>query len=206
MTTPKLRRDFVNMRHIKIYEDFDLDKFLEDPSREIHGDDDVIDIGSYVDSYRGPGQVIDSDGNFWVLQPIASSSDRSFKIPKDSAEKMKLEDVQKLVSATSSASNTKAELEKIYSDVEDFMEGSISDEDGVWKYRGNLNTAIEFIEEIVVDLYSLNKRDSSMKFTESFAILLSNLAILFDNIVEASEDKAEMEDTIKRLIGEIQSF
>ena len=45
-----------------------------------------------------------------------------------------------------------------------------------------------------------------MKFTESFAILLSNLAILFDNIVEASEDKAEMEDTIKRLIGEIQSF
>jgi hypothetical protein len=119
---------------------------------------------------------------------------------------MKLVDVQKLVSASSSASNTKAEIEKINSDVEDFMEGSISDEDGVWKYRGNLNTAIEFIEEIIVDLYSLNKRDSNMKFTESFAILLSNLAILFDNLVEASEDKAEMEDTIKRLIGEIQSF
>ena len=45
-----------------------------------------------------------------------------------------------------------------------------------------------------------------MKFTDSFAKLISNLAILFDNIVEASEDKAEMEDTIKRLIGEIQSF
>jgi hypothetical protein len=194
------------MRHIKIYEDFDLDKFLEDPSREIHGDDDVIDIGSYVNSYRGPGQVIDLDGNFWVIQPIGSSSDRSFRIPKESAEKMKLEDAQKLVSASSSASNTKAEIDKINSDVEDFMEGSISDEDGEWKYRGNLNTAIEFIEEIVVDLYSLNKRDSNMKFTDSFAKLISNLAILFDNIVEASEDKAEMEDTIKRLIGEIQSF
>jgi hypothetical protein len=206
MTTPKLRRDFVNMRHIKIYEDFDLDKFLEDPSREIHGDDDVIDIGSYVNSYRGPGQVIDLDGNFWVIQPIGSSSDRSFRIPKESAEKMKLEDAQKLVSASSSASNTKSEIDKINSDVEDFMEGSISDEDGEWKYRGNLNTAIEFIEEIVVDLYSLNKRDSNMKFTDSFAKLISNLAILFDNIVEASEDKAEMEDTIKRLIGEIQSF
>ena len=206
MTTPKLRRDFVNMRHIKIYEDFDLDRFLEDPSREIHGDDDVIDIGSYVDSYRGPGQVIDLDGNFWVIQPIGSSSDRSFRIPKESAEKMKLEDVQKLVSASSSASNTKAEIGKINSDVEDFMEGSISDEDGEWKYRGNINTAIEFIEEIVVDLYSLNKRDSNMKFTDSFAKLISNLAILFDNIVEASEDKAEMEDTIKRLIDEIQSF
>jgi len=206
MTTPKLRRDFVNMRHIKIYEDFDLDKFLEDPSREIHGDDDVIDIGSYVNSYRGPGQVIDLDGNFWVIQPIGSSSDRSFRIPKESAEKMKLEDVQKLVSASSSASNTKAEIDKINSDIEDFMEGSISDEDGEWKYRGNINTAIEFIEEIVVDLYSLNKRDSNMKFTDSFAKLISNLAILFDNIVEASEDKVEMEDTIKRLIGEIQSF
>jgi len=206
MTTQKLREDSANMRHIKIYEDFDLDRFLEDPYREIHGDDDVIDIGSYVNSYRGPGQVIDLDGNFWVIQPIGSSSDRSFRIPKESAEKMKLEDAQKLVSASSSASNTKAEIDKINSDVEDFMEGSISDEDGEWKYRGNLNTAIEFIEEIVVDLYSLNKRDSNMKFTDSFAKLISNLAILFDNIVEASEDKAEMEDTIKRLIGEIQSF
>lgn len=194
------------MKHIKIYEDFDLDKFLEDPYKEIHGDDDVIDIGSYVNSYRGPGQVIDSSGGFWVVDPIGSSSPKSFRIPKESAEKMKLEDVEKIIASTSSAANTKAELDKINSDVESFMEGSISDEDGDWKYRGNINTAIEFIEDIVVDLYSLNKRDSHMKFTDSFAKLISNLAILFDNIVEASEDKAEMEETIKRLIGEIQSF
>jgi hypothetical protein len=207
MTTMKLRKDLPNkMKHIKLFEDFDLDNFLENPEEEIHGDLDTVDVGSYVNTYRGPGQIIDSSGNFWVIEPIASSSVKNFKVPKDGVEKMVLDDVKKMKSSASSSVNTARELESLNSDIENFMEGSISDEDGEWKYRGNIETAIEFIEEIIVDLHSLNKRDSDMKFTDSFSKVVSNLAILFDNLLEASEDKVGMEERIKSLIGEIQSF
>ena len=54
------------MKYIKIYEDFDLDKFMQDPEAEFQKNEDnpEIEPGDYVTSYRGPGQVIDMDDNF----------------------------------------------------------------------------------------------------------------------------------------------
>jgi len=194
------------MRHIKLYEDFDLDKFLSDPEREIHGEDNIVDIGSYVKTYRGNGRVLNDDGEFWIIDPIGTSSTRSFKVPKEGVEKIDFDEAKKIIGSSSSSANTKRELERINDEVESFLASTVTDEDGEWKYRGSIPTAMEFIEEIIVDLYSLDKRDSDMKLTDSFGKLVSNLAILFDNLLESAEDREELEVEIKRLIGEIQSF
>ena len=48
------------MKHLKIYEDFDLDKFLEDPEGNIHDDNDPeIGPGDWITSYRGVGLVLE---------------------------------------------------------------------------------------------------------------------------------------------------
>ena len=63
------------MKHIKIYEDFDLEKFLEDPNSEFHDDSNPeIEIGDWVTSYRGPGQLLSINNDIARVQLISGSS------------------------------------------------------------------------------------------------------------------------------------
>lgn len=193
------------MKHILLFEDFDLDKFLENPEEHIHGDDGVIDIGSYVNSYRGPSQIVGEDRNFWVVKSISSSSDKEFLIPKDSVEKMSMSEVKKILNKASNLINTKRELDNHVSELEDFVSSTINDEDGEWKYRGNVQTAMDFLEDMVVDLFSLHKRDSRMKFYPEFDKLATLMAILIDNLLE-TEEGMRMEDKINSLISSVQNL
>ena len=193
------------MKHILIFEEFDLDKFLESPEEHIHGDDDVIDIGSYVDSYRGPSQIVGEEGNFWRVKVINSSSTKEVLVPKDSVKKMDISTVKNIIGKSSNQFNTKKELDSHIESLDDFLSSTISDESGEWRYIGNVQTAVDFLEEIVVDLYSLHKRDSRMKFYPEFDKLATFMAILIDNLLE-TEEGVRMEDKINSLVSSIQKL
>ena len=68
------------MKYIKIYEDFDLDKFMQDPEAEFQKNEEnpEIEPGDYVTSYRGPGQVIDMDDDFIKIELLISRINEVF--------------------------------------------------------------------------------------------------------------------------------
>ena len=72
------------MKYIKIYEDFDLDKFMQDPESEFQKNEDnpEIEPGDYVTSYRGPGQVIDMDADFIKIE-LLDSSKKIVRVPRN---------------------------------------------------------------------------------------------------------------------------
>jgi hypothetical protein len=193
------------MKHLIIFENFDLDKFLSDPGDYIHDETEGIEIGSYVDTYRGKGQIIDETPEFWVLNPLDSSGN-NFKVPKDLVTKLSVEDVKDIKSKSSSSANTQNELQVACDSIEDFMETSVNDEDGEFKYRGNIQTALDFLNEITVDLVSLNKRDANMKYYKEFDQLVSLLAILADNILESSPNQTELKSELDRILSTIGSL
>ena len=55
------------MKYIKLFEAFDLDKFLDDPNSQMgNPDSPEIEIGDWTKSYRGIGQVYDIEEDFYV--------------------------------------------------------------------------------------------------------------------------------------------
>ena len=59
------------MKHVKLFEDFDLDKFMEDPESEFHDDSDPnIVEGDWVTSYRGPAKFLSLSNGMAKVQLI----------------------------------------------------------------------------------------------------------------------------------------
>jgi hypothetical protein len=190
------------MKHLILFENFDLDKFLDNPGEYIHNDSGEITIGSYVDTYRGKGQILGETDGFWIIEPMDSSG-KNIKVPKDLATKISMEEVTDAKSKLSSSSNTKNELEIASDSIESFMETSVTDEDGEFKYRGNVQTALDFLNDLIVDLVSLNKRDPNMKYYPEFDRLSSLIAILADNILESSPNTRSQLDRVLSTIGSL---
>lgn len=193
------------MRHLVIFEDFDLDKFLSDPEDYFRGNEDEIGIGTYVKTYRGNAQIVDETPEFWVVK-LMDSSEKNVKIPKESVTKMDKDLVKSVKGNLSSKSNTKKELNNISDSIDDFMESSVTDEDGEWKYRGSIQTAIDFMNDTVLDIISLYKRDQNMKYYPEFDRLTSALAILIDNVLESCAHDQEVKKQIDSIVSAVGSL
>jgi hypothetical protein len=193
------------MKHLIIFENFDLDKFLNNPEDYIHDETEEVGVGSYVETYRGRGQIIGETPEFWILDPM-DSSNKNFKVPKDLVSKLSSEEVKDIKSKSSSSVNTQNELKSLSHSVEDFTENSVNDEDGEFKYRGNIQTALDFINDLVVDLVSLHGRDQNMKYYKEFDQLVSLIAILADNILESSPNQDELKLELDRILSTIGSL
>lgn len=193
------------MKHLIIFEDFDLDKFLSDPEDYLRDNDDEIGIGSYVKSYRGNAQIVGETPEFWIVK-MMDSSEKEVKVPKESVTKMDKSDVESVKGTLSSKSNTKKELNNISDSIDDFMEGSVTDEDGEWKYRGNIRTALDFMNDTVLDIISLYKRDQNMKYYPEFDRLTSALAILIDNVLESCNQDMKVRKEIDSIVSAVGSL
>lgn len=193
------------MKHLIIFENFDLDKFLSNPGDYIHDEMEDVGVGSYVETYRGKGQIIGETPEFWILDPMDSSG-KNFKVPKDLVTKLSSDEVKDIKSKSSSSENTKNELQNLSDSIEDFMETSVSDEDGEFKYRGNIQTALDFINDVVVDLVSLNGRDQNMKYYKEFDQTVSLIAILADNILESSTNQDELKLELDKILSTVGSL
>lgn len=193
------------MKNLILFENFDLDKFLNNPGEYIHGDSEEIGVGTYIDSYRGKGQILDETPEFWIIEPMDSSGSR-VKVPKDLVVKIPADDIGSITSGMSSRENTKNEINNFSDSIEEFMETSVTDEDGEFKYRGNLKTAMDFMNEIVVDIVSLSKRDPNMKNYKEFDRLVSLIAILADNVLESSPQDKTLKEEIEKILSFVGSL
>lgn len=193
------------MKHLIIFENFDLDKFLSNPGDYIHDEMEEVGVGSYVETYRGKGQIIGETPEFWILDPMDSSG-KNFKVPKDLVTKLSSDEVKDIKSKSSSSENTKNELQNLSDSIEDFMETSVSDEDGEFKYRGNIQTALDFINDVVVDLVSLHGRDQNMKYYKEFDQTVSLIAILADSILESSTNQDQLKLELDKILSTVGSL
>jgi hypothetical protein len=98
------------MKHLKLYEEFDLDRFLDNPEKELADDNSPeINVGNYVDSYRGKGQVLDIDSDFAKVE-LHNSKGNIVKVPVFALTKISHEDL-----TSAKVGDSQAELAELVS-------------------------------------------------------------------------------------------
>ena len=175
------------MKHIRIYEDFDLDKFLEDPEGNIHDDDDPeIGPGDFITSYRGIGQVLEmpKSSNGLIKVQLVNSSKSIVQVPLELSTKIKKEEAE---IASSRTPQTTKELEEISNDLDSYSEAI-----GAYEYDPSINdpeSAVDFLEEVLIKLIELKQKDSYTIYHKEYSSVLITFGNLVDVIMSSTDDQ-----------------
>jgi len=175
------------MKHISLYENFDLDAFMKDPESYFHNDDSPeIEIGDYVSSYRGVGQVLNMDGDFVKVQLIDGPKS-IVRVPRELVIKVAKADALQIAQ---SLTNTRQELDELASDLQDYMDTMVSTNDDETKevISGDLEASVKYLEDILIDVIGLHKKDSYTTSYPQYSQLVSLVAIFAHLILESTED------------------
>lgn len=162
------------MKHIKIYEDFDLDKFLEDPNSEFHDDSNPeIEIGDWVTSYRGPGQLLSIKNDIARVQLISGSS-AIILVPFSALNKITKAEAAKI---SKDLPDTQREIKKMATDMEAIMKASVSDDEetGEEIFTGNLEKTVAYLEDFLVDMIDLKNKDPYSPYYKEYGSFTSQL-------------------------------
>ena len=161
------------MKYIKLYEDFDLDKFMKDPEAEFQKNEENPDIepGDYVTSYRGPGQVIDMDDDFIKIE-LLDSSKRIVRVPKDLVTKTKKKDVYQ------DNKSHAEEIAEIGEEVRQYAE--IISPDGEDPMNVNVEAIAGFIEDTLIDVLSMYKKDKNVTYLPGYDSIVNGIALIAD--------------------------
>jgi hypothetical protein len=184
------------MKHLKIYEEFDLDKFLEDPEGNIHDDDNPeITPGDWITSYRGIGQVLEILPDETLKVELIDSSKSKVRIPLSNATKIKKEEAE---IAVSKIPETIKELEEISNNLETYSEtiGAYEDVPSI----NDPESSIDFLEDILIKLIDLKKKDPYTIYHKEY----SNIIIYFANLVDIIMDSTE-DPNLKRKLEKIDN-
>ena len=184
------------LKYIKIYEDFDLDKFLEDPDSEFHDDSDPeIQEGDWVISYRGLGQVLSINGDTAKVQLI-SGARAIFNVPVGMLTKTTKEEA---IERAKNLPNTKKELSGMISELDKILSASVSidDETGEEMFTGSIDKSIEYLEDFLVEIISLRNKDPFCPYYTEYSSFISRVSeicfLILDNI------KSQMEFTNRKI-------
>lgn len=165
------------MKYIKLFEDFDLDKFMEDPESQFHDDTDPNIIeGDWVTSYRGPAKVLSISGEMARVELI--NGPRSIvSVPFEFLTKITKEEALKL---SRNKVDSKKELTTMNQEMEAVLKAAISEDDetGDEIFSGNMEKTISYLEEFLVDLIDLKNKDSYSPYYTEYGAFTSNLANL----------------------------
>jgi len=176
------------MKHIRLFENFDLDSFMKDPESYFHNDDSPeIEIGDYVNSYRGVGQVLSMDGDFVKVQLIDGPKS-IVRVPRELVLKVSKADALQI---SQSLTNTRKELEMLSSDLQDYLDTMISTDDEETKevITGDLEASIKYLEDILIDVIGLQKKDSYTTSYPQYSHLVSLIANFAHLILESTEEE-----------------
>jgi hypothetical protein len=176
------------LKRIKLFEDFSLDKFLENPDSQFHDDSnpDIVE-GDWVNSYRGPGQFISISGDMAKVQLI-SGSQQIVTVPIGALSKITKAEATE---ASRNLPNTKKELSEILSQVKEYAEISISEDNlGNEEFTGNSKNASKYMEEILVDLIDLKNKDPYVPYYKDYGNIISIISLLCDLILDIIDDPA----------------
>lgn len=176
------------MKHIRLYENFDLDAFMKDPDSYFHNDDSPeIEEGDYVSSYRGVGQVLSMNGDFIKVQLIDGPKS-IVRVPRELVIKVAKADALQIAQ---SLTNTRQELEELASDLQDYMDTMVSTNDEETKevISGDLQASVKYLEDILIDVLGLHKKDSYTTSYPQYSQLVSQIAIFAHLILESTDDE-----------------
>jgi len=144
------------MSYIKTFENFETDSFDKSP----------IQPGDYVKSYRGNGQLIEFDGDFAKIR-LLDSSNRTVNVPVFAVSKIdkpNLEDQPETVK----------ELKALYADVQHYVKIV----DAIDQDYGSVRPEklVEFMEDILIDVISLQQKDRNTFFLKEYDYILDGIA------------------------------
>jgi hypothetical protein len=174
------------MKHLKIYEDFDLDKFLEDPAGNIHDDSDPeISPGDWITSYRGIGQVLEmpKSSNGLIRVQLVNSAKSIVQVPLELATKIKKEEAE---IASSRIPQTTKELDEISNDLDSYSEAI-----GAYEDKPSINdpeSATDFLEEVLIKLIELKQKDSYTIYHKEYSSVIMTFGNLVDVIISSTDD------------------
>jgi hypothetical protein len=175
------------MKHIKLYESFDLDAFMKDPDSYFHDDSspEIIE-GDYINSYRGVGQVLSMDNDFVKIQLIDGPKS-IIRVPRELINKIAKADAMQIAK---SLTNTRKELEELSSDLQDYLDtmSSTDDEETREIISGDIESSINYLESILIDVIGLHKKDSYTTSYPQYSQLVSLIAKFAHLIIESTED------------------
>lgn len=186
------------MKHLKVFEDFDLDKFMEDPESQFHDDSDPnIVEGDWVTSYRGPAKFLSLTNGMAKVQLI-NGPGSVVSVPYDSLTKINKEEALKM---SRNMINAKEELDRMNSEMDSILKASIGEDDetGDEIFIGNEERTISYLEDFLVDLIDLKNKDTYAPYYTEYGKFTSQLAtlcyLLLDHIginIDSSNSPSEM--------------
>lgn len=199
------------MKHLKLFEDFDLDKFMEDPESQFHDDSDPnIVEGDWVTSYRGPAKFLSVSGDIAKVELI--NGPRSIvSVPFEFLTKITKEEALKL---SRNKIDAKGELTRMNQEMDSVLKASTSEDEetGDEIFSGNLEKTVSYLEEFLVDLIDLKNKDSySPYYTEygTFTSSLANLCYLMidriDEDIKRTGNQAQITE-LKNLKNKIETI
>lgn len=174
------------MKHLIIFEEFDVERFMENPEEYFHDDTskEIVE-GDYVSSYRGSGRVLKIGPVFMEIQLLDGPSS-IVKVPKEMATKITKKEA---IEISKSLPNTKKELGDMSAQLTTFLESVVEeDEEGKEVIKGNLDSAVSYLEDILVDVIDLSNKDGYTTYYPEFATLISGVASLAHTIIESTDD------------------
>ena len=165
------------MKHIKLFEDFDLDKFMEDPESEFHDDSDPnIVEGDWVTSYRGPAKFLSLSNDMAKVQLI-NGPGSVVSVPYDALTKINKEEALKM---SRNMIDAKSELERMISEMDQILKASVEEDEetGGEIFIGNEERTVSYLEDFLVDLIDLKNKDTYVPYYTEYGNFLSQLASL----------------------------
>jgi hypothetical protein len=175
------------MKHVRLYENFDLEAFMKDPESYFHDDSspEIVE-GDYVNSYRGVGQVLSMDNDFVKVQLIDGPKS-IVRVPRELVTKIAKADAMQIAQALT---NTRKELEVLSSDLQDYLDtmSSTDDEETKEIISGDIEASVNYLESILIDVIGLQKKDSYTTSYPQYSQLVSIIATFAHLILETTED------------------
>lgn len=185
------------MKHIRIFEDFDLDKFMEDPESQFHDDSDPNIIeGDWVTSYRGPAKFLSLSNGMAKVQLI-NGPGSVVSVPYDALTKINKEEALKM---SRNMINAKEELDRMNSEMDSILKASIGEDEetGGEIFIGNDEKTVSYLEDFLVDLIDLKNKDTYAPYYTEYGKFTSQLAslcyLLLDHIgrnIDSSNNSSE---------------
>jgi hypothetical protein len=174
------------LKHVRLYEEFDVERFMDNPEEYFHDDESKeIEEGDYVNSYRGSGRVLKIGPVFMEVQLFDGVSS-IVKVPKEMAKKITKKEA---IEISKALPKTKKELAEMSEQMTGFLESVVEeDEEGNEVIKGNLEGAIKYLEDILVDIIYLSDKDGYTTYYPEFANLVSGVASLAHTIIESTDD------------------
>lgn len=183
------------LEHIVLYENFDVEKFMENPEEFFHNDQSSeIEIGDYINSYRGSGQVVNI-GPMYLEVKLFDGASSTVKVPKDMAKKITKKEALDL---SKDLPNTKRELEQMSQEILNYLDSVIEIEDGKDVIKGNVESAVKFLEDLLVDVIMLSNKDGYTSYYPEFANVISGVAGIAHSIYDSTND-----DSLKTKVDKI---